>query len=83
MNGYAREYLIGRAEASAHNAGSMLSVLPEFAEKSIKLSYVYLLTANGKAAEARKYLENEDPDLRAAFESALEQANIIEQTCLY
>ena len=83
MNGYAREYLIGRAEAAAYTAGTMLSTLPEFAEKSIKLSYVYLLAANGKEAEAHQYLGNETPDLLAAFESALEQSKIIEITCLY
>ena len=83
MNGYAREYLIGRAEAAAYNAGTMLSTLPEFAEKSIKLSYVYLLAASGKEVEARQYLDNETPDLLAAFESALEQSKIIASTCLY
>lgn len=83
MNGYARVYLIGRAQAAAYNAGTMLSTFPEFAEKSIKLSYAYLLAANGKADEARHYLENEPPDLLAAFESAIEQASIIGNTCLY
>lgn len=82
MNGNIREYLIGRAEAAAYTAATTLSTLPEFAEKRIKLSYTYLLAANGKADEARQYLENETPDLLAAFESVIEQASIIGNTCL-
>ena len=83
MNRYTREYLIGRAEAAAYSAQTMFSTSPKFAEKSIKLSYVYLLAANGKTTEARRYLDNETPGLSATFESVMEQANIIGNTCQY
>ena len=83
MNGYAREYLIGRAEAAAQNAGMMLKTLPEFAEKSIKLSYLYLLAANGKYGDAWTFLEKESEDLYNTFNSALKQAQIIAQNSEY
>lgn len=82
MNGYAREYLIGRAEAAAQTAGEMFSTLPTFAESSIKLSYCYLLAANGKIEEAMAYLKNQTPDLMVVFTSALQNAEEISKSTL-
>lgn len=73
MNRYKRAYFIGAAETAARTAGNLFHTLPTFAEKSIKLSYCYLLAANGQIKEAREYLLNEEPDTKAAFESILEQ----------
>lgn len=79
MNEYKRAYFIGAAETAAHTAGRLFHSLPEFAEMSIKLSYCYLLAANGKIEEARKYLLNEPLDTIAAFEAVLEHA---ERVCI-
>lgn len=74
MNEYKRAYFIGAAETAAHSAGRLFHSLPEFAEMSIKLSYCYLLAANGQIEEARQYLLNEPLDTNATFEAVLEHA---------
>lgn len=78
MNEYKRAYFIGAAETAAHSAGRLFRSLPEFAEMSIKLSYCYLLVANGQVDKARAYLLNEPTDTKATFEAVLEDA---EQFC--
>ena len=78
MNEYKRAYFIGAAETAAHTAGRLFHDSPIFAEMSIKLSYCYLLAANGRIEEARAYLLNEPTDTKEAFEAVLEHA---EQVC--
>lgn len=78
MNEYKRAYFIGAAETATCTAGRLFRSLPEFAEMSIKLSYCYLLAANGKIEEARAYLLNEPATTKAIFEGVLEDA---EQVC--
>ena len=80
MNEYKRAYFIGAAETAAHSAGRLFHSLPEFAEMSIKLSYCYLLAANGQIEEARKYLLNEPLDTNATFEGVLEHAERVCRT---
>lgn len=77
MDEYKRAYFIGAAETAAHTAGRLFHSLPEFAEMSIKLSYCYLLAANGQIEEARKYLLNEPLDTNATFEAVLEHAECV------
>ena len=74
MNRYKRAYFIGAAETAARTAGNLFHESPTLAEMSIKLSYCYLLAANGQIEEARTYLFKEPLDTKAAFESVLEQA---------
>lgn len=78
MNEYKRAYFIGAAETATRTAGKLFHSLPEFAEMSIKLSYCYLLAANGQIKEARKFLLNEPLETNATFEVVLEHA---EQVC--
>ena len=74
MNAYKTAYFIGAAESAANTAINLFYTSPSFAEMSIKLSYCYLLAANGQIEEARKYLLNEPLDTNATFEAVLEHA---------
>lgn len=74
MNEYKRAYFIGAAETAARSAGRLFHILPVFAEMSIKLSYCYLLAANGRTEEARIYLSDELAETKEIFEMILEHA---------
>lgn len=74
MNEYKRAYFIGAAETAARTAGKLFHDSPILAEMSIKLSYCYILAANGKIEEARAYLLNEHFYAKNIFEGVLEHA---------
>ena len=79
MNEYKRAYFIGAAETAARTAGNLFHDSPSFAEMSIKLSYCYLLVANGRIEEARLYLSDEPVETKEIFESILDHA---ERVCI-
>ena len=74
MNEYKIAYFIGAAETATRTAENLFHDAPTFAEMSIKLSYCYLLAANGRIEEARAYLLKESTETKEIFESILEQA---------
>lgn len=83
MNRYKRAYFIGAAETATRTAGILFHDVPTFAEMSIKLSYCYLLAANGRIEEARAYLLKESAETKEIFESILEQAERVCSTFEY
>lgn len=83
MNEYKSAYFIGAAETATRTAGKLFHDSPSLAKMSIKLSYCYLLAANGRIEEARTYLLKEPAETKEIFESILEHAERVCSTFEY